>query len=513
MSRLIRPFQVRLRIFLILASMQLMPNIPATMGLQGQALPQPNPIDIAPTMAMAGSTTSEANPADMQRERGSDGPRIQSRSMSMGVAFAGSGVREDASFDYSIHTEIRVETSLFRDSGQPQGRSVVPVPFGPTGASMKLSSLTGIGFGYMPDQHGNPDKADPASFDLWFRRSIYPGLHLQLKIPNLLTLTISPLLFLDSPGRFAPESLPFFSAAREATIVRFREGALSTAVAPDRLARRADMHLDFDDWMFGAHLQYAALTETGSSSRSRVLLQESGMQVAYYHRMGRQLLYLAGAGSKGWGYVRGPEAQRSIDAMDGSISAGWKGEWLSTSVFARQTQPSRRHRGEGEDPADRLGWIDTAASPMDLPILGGSSGALLHATPCAPTAQDRCEGFIQSVSTLAYRNAGRYGDITIGAHSGPWRVNARAGILIPSADVLPASPLVKATPYTDIAELALEFGVVSKSGALMLVYSAEYTRTDSDRSRSMNGQSLSAFSRFPVSFEADVSAIQPGDAQ
>jgi hypothetical protein len=327
--------------------------------------------------------------------------------------------------------------------------------------------------------------------DALLRRSSYPGFHLHLQHDHFGSLRITPLAFIDPPGRFS-DSIFFRSTIQQLLSQRQTEGRHEDAHAPDRILHQARYDLRVDWFFLGLHYRTAGFAKTGPSERSSLSVVHTGIDLRI---MTDHIDIIAGAVRASGSLTMAGQPSVPVTGMEYRLSAGVRFyERYAISLFAMRTEP------DGDSEEDRhIGFIDYGAPSTDLPLL---ADAQLHGIPCVPVPDDRCDGRILRKSP-PFRYPGDYGDLTVQYQGDRWGLAMRAGILVPFRYMHTAPEGGREREiYEDHAGWAVELQVSPDfmKGAFALTYSTLYDRNEQRRRRLM-AQSISVWFRLPVELE------------
>lgn len=438
-----------------------------------------NPVSI--TMMMAGAS-----------ERGEkEGTSIQSRQQAVDVGLKASmpeSTDEDSAFAFIYGSDAALRFFLSEFPGEDQ-QQVQILASGPAFTGIRIAPFSYLVMGYAPMNLWSIDRSIKGS-DAALRHSSYPGLHLHLQHRDLGSLRITPLAFIDPPGRFTDS--PFFlSTIQQSLSRRQREGRHDGAHAPDRFNHQLRYDLTVDWFFMGLQYRTAAFKKAGPSDRSSLSVDHASLDLGV---MTDSVDLLVGAIRSSGSLTMAGAAAVPVMGMQYRLS-------VRARIFERYGISIFAMRSEADQPADaytdrRVGFVDYGVPSADLPLLYTTQ---LHGLPCVPVPEDRCDGLIIQ-NTPPFRYPGDYGDLTLHYQGEQWGVALRGGILAPfryrnTSD----GEQNEKSPYNDHAGWAAELQLSPDfmKGSVALTYSALYNRDD-ERKRRLQAQSITFWFRLPL---------------
>lgn len=438
---------------------------------------------VSVTMVMAGAT--ERN----EKETTSIAQRQQA--VDIGLKASMPHTSDDAGFAFVYGSDAVLRFFLSQYPAEDR-QQVQFLATGPAFTGIRIAPFSYMLLGYAPmdlwSNIGSTQGRDAA-----LRRSSYPGLHLHFQHGDFGSLRITPLAFIDPPGRFADS--PFFlSTIQQSLSKRQTEGRHDDSHASDRINHQIRYDLTVDWFFMGLHYQTANFTKTGPSDRSSLSVDHTGLDLGV---ITDSIDILIGAVRSSGSLTMAGAAAVPVMGMQYRLSAKARlFERYGVSIFAM--------RSEADRPADaytdrRVGFVDYGAPSTDLPLL---ADAQLNGLPCVPVPEDRCDGLIvQNIPPFRY--PGDYGDLTLHYQGDQWGIALRAGIIVPFRYEQTTDGAEREREiYNDHAGWAAELQLSPDfmKGSVALTYSALYDR-DEERKRRLQAQSISVWFRLPVPIE------------
>lgn len=438
---------------------------------------------VSVTMVMAGATErNEKETAFIQQRQ---------QAFDIGLKASSAPASDDAglAFVYGSDAVLRFFLSQYPAEDRQQVQFLAT---GPAFTGIRIAPFSYMLLGYAPmdirSNIGSPQGSDAA-----LRRTVYPGLHLHFQNGDFGSLRITPLAFIDPPGRIAGS--PFFlSTIQQSLSMRQTEGRHDDSHASDRINHQIRYDLTVDWFFMGLHYQTANFTKTGPSDRSSLSVDHTGLDLGV---ITDSFDILIGAVRSSGSLTMAGAAAVPVAGMQYRLSA-------AARLFERYGLYIFAMRSEADRPADaytdrRVGFVDYGAPSTDLPLL---ADARLNALPCVPVPEDRCDGLIVQ-KTPPFRYPGDYGDLTLHYREDQWGMALRAGIIVPFRYKRTTDGAKRERDiYNDQAGWAAELQLSPDfmKGSVALTYSTLYGR-DVERKRRLQAQSISVWFRLPVPIE------------
>jgi len=442
-----------------------------------------SPVSI--TMTMAGASERDEK----------EGTSIQSRHQAVDVGLKASmpeSTDDDTAFAFIYGADAVLRFFLSEYPGEDQ-QQVQLLASGPAFTGIRIAPFSYLVMGYAPMNLWSTDLSIKGS-EAALRHSSYPGLHLHFQHRQFGSLRITPLAFIDPPGRFTDS--PFFlSTIQQSLSMRQREGRHDSAHAPDRINHQIRYDLTVDWFFMGLQYRKAGFKNTGSSDRSILTVDHAGLDLGV---ITGSVDLLVGAVRSSGSLTMAGAAAVPVMGMQYRLSLRARlFEQYGISVFAMRSEADRTADAYGDR---RVGFVDYGAPSTDLPLF---ETAQLHGLPCVPVPEDRCDGLIIQ-NTPPFRYPGDYGDLTLQYQGEQWGVALRGGILVPFRyrNTNDGAQNEKA-PYNDHAGWAAELQLSPDfmKGSVAVTYSVLYDR-DEEHKRRLQAQSLTLWFRLPLPIDS-----------
>ncbi len=409
---------------------------------------------------------------------------IKERHQSIDVNYQAENFTEEAApaFVYGFDTTWRFYLSEYPAEDRQQ---VQLLATGHAFGGLRVAPFTYLLLGYAPMRIQGPPGSDEA-----LRHTVYPGLHFHLQHEKAGSLRITPVAFIDPPGRLN-DSRFFLSTVQHGLSIRQTEGRHDDAYAPDRIVHQIRYDLFLDWFFFAVHYRKAGFEKTGPATRSDLSIDHTGLDLGLVFS---SVQLFAGVMRSSGQLTMAGSSTTQIAGMQYRIRIlSQFFEHYGLSVFAMRSEADILADAYREQ---EIGFVDYGTTAADLPLLDSTQ---LHGLPCVPVPEDRCDGLILN-STPPFRYPGDYGELTLHYQGQRWGLAVRSGILVPfryrrASDGLPKQE----DRYTDYAGLAAELQVSPDfmQGSISLTVSALYDRNAEGR-RQLLGRSFSAWFKVPV---------------